>query len=172
MPLPSWGQSSYRVLNDVLCGLKFSEGDLVLRMAGCVRDRRNGCCFNLVFGIMVSKVTVKQDCGSGGREAEVITGERFPGRRNAVQRPCGRCGGEMAGRLEDRGVSLRGKGGREKARGKKRTVALEDFISTKSPGPRKASWSWIICVLSALHVGLTHDQRAPFPGRAWWDSRD
>lgn len=93
VPLPSWGQSSYRVLNDVLCSLKFSEGDPVLRMAGCVRERRNGCCFNLVFGIMVSKVTVKQDCGYGGREAGVITWERFPSGRNAVQRPCGRCGG-------------------------------------------------------------------------------
>lgn len=121
MPLPSWGQSSYGVLHGILCGLKFSEGDPVLRMAGCEREGRSGCCFSLGFGIMVSKVTVKQDRGYGGREAGVITGERFPGGRNAVQRSCGRC---VEGRLEDRGVSLRGKGGREKARGKKRTVGL------------------------------------------------
>lgn len=120
MPLPSWGQSSYGVLHGILCGLKFSEGDPVLRMVGCEREGRNGCCFSLGFGIMVSKVTVKQDHEYGGREAGVITGERFPGgreagvitgerfpcRRNAVQRPCGRC---VEGRLEDRGVSLRGK---------------------------------------------------------------
>lgn len=107
MPLPSWGQSSYGVLHGIVCGLKFSEGDPVLRMAGCVREGRSGCCFSLGFGIMVSKVTVKQDHCYGGREAGVITGERFPGGRNAVQRPCGRC---VERRLEDRGVSLRGKG--------------------------------------------------------------